>query len=40
MYLIISYIRPTPEIQIVDHVAYIIVVFLFSKGHYVAKRSQ
>ena len=33
-YLMISYFKPTPEMQIVDHIAYMIIVGFFTKAFY------
>lgn len=38
-YLAMRYLEPTPEIQIVDHIAYIIIVILFTKSFLVTKSS-
>ena len=34
-YLMISYFKATPEMQIVDHIAYMTIVSLFSKAFYI-----
>jgi hypothetical protein len=36
-YLAINFIKPTPEMQIVDHIAYILIVSLFTKAKLVFK---